>query len=66
MKRVRFEELKIGDTFKIEYGDYGNWVDATLIGIKDIPNYPHIKMIAYEYNGRVFTDRQIITDFVEV
>jgi copper(I)-binding protein len=38
--------MKIGDTFKIEYGAYGNYTTATVVNLKDT-EYDHIKIVEF-------------------
>ena len=60
-----YKELKVNDTFPIEYGDYGNWTKAVVVAIdrpyKDQPQYDYILEITYTiptYRGNEqFTDR---------
>jgi hypothetical protein len=66
----RYKDLHIGDTFPIEYGAYGNWTNAVVVGIerpyKDQPQYDYILEIEYTiptYCGdKIFKDRFVETD----
>ena len=55
-------KMNIGDTFYVEYGAYGNWTEAIIVGIEDT-KYDHIKVVAYtipNYCGNeIFKDRMI-------
>ena len=47
----KYKDLHIGDTFPVEYGDYGNWTDAVVVAIdrpyKDQPQYDYVLEIEY-------------------
>lgn len=65
MKRIRARELKIGDTFKVEYGCYGNKVNATITNIEPT-EYDHINLFTYTCYGEQCQDRMVLNNFVEV
>ena len=46
MVKKRITELNKGDTFVVEYGCYGNYVDAVIVDIQDT-NYDYIKEVDY-------------------
>lgn len=52
--KKRITEMNIGDEFVVEYGCYGNYTEAIIVGIKDT-NYDHIKEVDYtipHYTGK--------------
>lgn len=56
----KINEMKINDTFAVEYGCYGNYTKAVIKDIRDT-EYDHIKVVDYtipNYRGEeIFTDR---------
>ncbi len=43
MKKVNVAELEPGQVIRVEYGDYGNWVNFTVDGAQDAPNGIRVK-----------------------
>ena len=54
--------LKVKDTFRVEYGCYGNWTKAVVVAVRDT-EYSHIKEIDYtipNYTGEeIHTTREV-------
>lgn len=65
----RFEELKIGDTFKVEYGAYDNYTDAVIKAIEPT-EYNHIKQVYYTIpyytNEELHTCRMLMNERIKV
>lgn len=49
MKKVNAAELEPGQVIRVEYGDYGNWVDFTVDGTEEAPKGVRVRC----HNGRI-------------
>ena len=61
----KITEMNIGDTFKVEYGCYGNYTNAIIVDIQDT-DYDHIKVVYYTIpnytQDKVYSDRMITVE----
>ena len=60
--KTYYDELKVGDTFPIEFGDYDNWTTAVVKAIRQpLPNYPEVLefdfTIPYYGGDKIYTHR---------
>jgi hypothetical protein len=62
MLKKKITEMNIGDEFVVEYGCYGNYTKAIIVGIQDT-NYDYIKEVDYtipEYTGDEIRHKRMI------
>jgi hypothetical protein len=62
MTKKKITEMNIGDEFVVEYGCYGNYTKAVIVGIQDT-NYDHIKEVDYTiptYTGKEIHHKRML------